>query len=333
MKHVVLQISMLLPVLAVTVTAESLADNSTLEFERDVLPILKNHCFECHSANKQEGGLDLSTRDELLRGGESGNSIAPGKAANSLLIHKIESGQMPPKGPKLSAKNKQLFKRWINAGAILKGEDADAARRKLAAMSVTEADVLVNVFHSHCIVCHGKWKKEAGLDLRTRKSIIKGGKSGPGIVLGKPDESLVLKKILADEMPPMKNIFGDSNYVIRVPVAGIEKLRKWIERGAPAAGPENIAKIPVDGPEHDPQIDPKRLEHWAFKSPTNPKAPTVKHAQLVRTPIDAFLLKQLEDQGMTFSRDAERLTLLRRATFALTGLAPEIAELMRSDAT
>ena len=326
MRYSVFLSSVLLVSLAPVCTAETRADDSSTEFARDVLPILQKNCFKCHNAKKQEGDLDLRTRDNLLRGGESGNVIVPGKSVDSLLIQKIKSGEMPPEGPKLSAKEQQLIKRWINAGALLKGEDADAARRKLAAMSVTEANVLVNVFHSHCIVCHGKWKKEAGLDLRTRAGILKGGKSGSGIVPGKPNESLVLKKITADEMPPKKNIFGDANYVIRVPVSGIEKLKQWIERGAPAAGASSIAKVPTNGPEHDPQIDPERLDHWAFKTPVRPNVPTVQHAQRVRTPIDNFLLKRLEEKGLAFSPDAERLTLLRRATFALTGLAPEPVE-------
>jgi len=298
----------------------------TPEFARDVLPILQVACIRCHGAKNREGNLDLRTRDNLLRGGESGSTLIPGKPAESVLLKKVVSGEMPPGESRLSAEQTLLLRRWIETGALVRGEDADAARRKAAALAVTEADVLVNVFHSHCTACHGKWRTEAGLDLRTRDSILKGGKSGPAIIPGRPDGSLVLKRIVADEMPPKANIFGDSRYVIRVPVPAIEKLRAWIARGAPAAEPGHVADIPAGGPEQDPRIDRTKLDHWAFHPPIMPEVPEVEHAARVQNPIDAFLIRRLEEKGLSFSPEADRLMLLRRATFALTGLAPEPAE-------
>ena len=173
-------------------------------FEKDVKPILEQACFQCHGSTTRESELDLRTRDALLRGGESGNAIVPGKPRQSLLLEKIVSREMPPEGPPLPAEQIAVIQRWIETGALREGEDAAAARRKLAAMSVTEADVLVSVFHSHCTVCHGKWKQEGGLDLRSRDSLIMGGKSGPGIVPGKPDESLVLSELSRTRCRPRK---------------------------------------------------------------------------------------------------------------------------------
>ena len=69
---------------------------------------------------------------------------------------------------------------------------ADGGSRQF---DVSEAYIMVNIFHTHGIVCHGKWKQEAELDLRTRDSILKGGKSGPALVPGKPDKSLVYRRI------------------------------------------------------------------------------------------------------------------------------------------
>ena len=61
---------------------------------------------------------------------------------------------------------------------------------------------MLNVFRNHCTTCHGKLKQEAGLDLRTRAGLLKGGKSGPALTAGKPDESLVYTLIASGKMPP-----------------------------------------------------------------------------------------------------------------------------------
>jgi len=55
----------------------------------------------------------------------------------------------------------------------------------------------------HCTACHGAHRQEAGLDLRSRAAMLKGGKSGPAVVPGKPEQSLILKRIRAKEMPPL----------------------------------------------------------------------------------------------------------------------------------
>ena len=105
--------------LAAAVTAPALAGNDTSappRFEDDVLPLFRQSCLRCHGKKSQKGGLDLRRRDELLRGGESGPAIAPGAAIESLLYQKIVSGDMPPKGAKLSAESIETIKRWIDSG-------------------------------------------------------------------------------------------------------------------------------------------------------------------------------------------------------------------------
>ena len=67
-------------------------------FEMKVRPVLAKNCFSCHT-NSKLGGLDLSTRESLLKGGKSGPAIVPGKPADSLLIKRITAQEMPP--PKL----------------------------------------------------------------------------------------------------------------------------------------------------------------------------------------------------------------------------------------
>ena len=110
----------------------------------------------------------------------------------SLMVAKIVSGSMPP-GKKLTPTEITAIREWI-----------DAEKPLLA--GITEADV-IPTFQMRCVTCHGKRKQEGGLDLRTQASRLKGGKSGPALIPGKPDESLIMKRITAGEMPPPKLLF------------------------------------------------------------------------------------------------------------------------------
>ena len=90
-------------------------------FEAKIRPVLVSQCYECHAADskKVKGGLLLDTREGLLRGGESGPALVPGKAAESMLVAalKHENLEMPPK-KKLSEEVVGDFVRWIERGAV-----------------------------------------------------------------------------------------------------------------------------------------------------------------------------------------------------------------------
>ena len=93
------------------------ADES-LTFERDVRPILREHCFDCHGATEEhEAGLDLRLVKFLLRGGESGSAIVVGDADESLLLRRVREGEMPPGDVKVPAAEVDILERWINEGA------------------------------------------------------------------------------------------------------------------------------------------------------------------------------------------------------------------------
>jgi hypothetical protein len=79
-------------------------------------------------------------------------------------------------------------------------------------------------------------------------------------------------------------------------------------------------------PIHERAISAEDRDHWAFRSPVLPAVPSVSEPSWVRNPIDAFILKELETNGTAHAAEADRLTLLRRVTFGLTGLPPTIAE-------
>jgi len=89
-----------------------------LTFEADIRPILRAHCFDCHGATADvEGGLDLRLVRFHKKGGDSGPSLIPGKAADSLIWQRVEKGEMPPGEAKVSAAEKETLRRWIEAGA------------------------------------------------------------------------------------------------------------------------------------------------------------------------------------------------------------------------
>ncbi|MBS1822270.1 MAG: cytochrome C [Acidobacteria bacterium] len=107
--------------------AGSTNDPATPEFYTGhVQPIFKKYCYRCHGGLNHRGGLTLSTRAGLLRGGESGQVIVPGDAANSLLVKLIRHegtkktpGPMPSKSAKLADADIETVERWVQAGALM----------------------------------------------------------------------------------------------------------------------------------------------------------------------------------------------------------------------
>lgn len=98
--------------------ADGAAQSAALTFEKDVRPILKEFCFDCHGAEKKlKGGLDLRLRRLIAKGGEHGAAIVPGKADESLLLKQLREGEMPPEGKKVPAKKIEVIAQWIANGA------------------------------------------------------------------------------------------------------------------------------------------------------------------------------------------------------------------------
>ena len=288
-----------------------------LRFETNILPIVEANCLLCHGENRQQNGLDLRTRNSIQKGGESGPAIVPGSAEESLLFAKVSSGAMPMGEEKLKDEEIELIRRWINAGALNVGENLQSVRRRARRNVPTEPEIMVSILYPKCLVCHGKRKQEGGLDLRAVTGLLKGGKSGPAIVPGQPDESLLIQRIVAGEMPPADSQLQNKLRVLPLNSSELEKLRRWIAAGAP--GEEDVAEL-GGGP--DPLVRDEDRKFWSFQPPKRAPLPRVRNQQWVRTPIDAFLLEKLEAEGLSFSPQADRLTLIRRAYFDLIGLPP-----------
>src|SRR5262249_20485835 len=153
----------------------------------------------------------------------------------SLVLAMVISGKMPMGGSRLSEAEIDTIRRWIEGGALKEGETE-------AAKLVHEREIFASILGAKCFVCHGRRAQKGGLDLRTREGLFKGGKSGPVIVAGKPDESLLVKKIAAQEMPPPKL---QEQYSVRgLTQDEFDKLKAWIVAGAPADN-EKLAAGPA----------------------------------------------------------------------------------------
>lgn len=162
----------------------------------------------------------------------------------------------------------------------------------------------------HCTECHGAEKQKGGLRLDHREGWAQGGDSGPGILPGTPENSLLWRAVSYEDrdlkMPPKK----------RLPEAALADLKAWISSGAhdPRDAP------PEAGDKSNRAVHSESL--WSFQPPSAQPAPEVKKADWpIKTP-DAFLLARLEAEGLAPAPDADARTLARRLWFDLTGLPP-----------
>jgi mono/diheme cytochrome c family protein len=290
----------------------ALRSDAAPSYADDIRPLFQAKCSKCHSEKVRKADLDLSSPAGILKGGESGALFEAGKPDKSLLFEKVHSGAMPPKKEgKLSEAEIDLIRQWIVAGA--------KTTSTAVAETLNQHDV-GPILMRHCTTCHGAHRKEGGLDLRTKSAMLKGGKSGPAIVPGKPDDSLLIQKASAGKMPPAERLVEVS--VKPMDRSAIDVVARWIAAGAPEAdiAPDVATTAP------DPLVGDKDRDFWAFRSPKPPSVPNARAVDRVRNPIDAFVLAKLEAKGLTLSPEADQATLLRRVSFDLTGLPPDPAD-------
>lgn len=170
------------------------------------------------------------------------------------------------------------------------------------------------ILKEYCLDCHGGSEKVGGkLDLRLARFAVKGGRTGPAIEPGKPKESLLIERIIEGEMPPGEKKLSAEKVAV---------IEKWIANGA---------KTLRDEPESLPDgidITPEERAYWFFQPLQTHEVPEFTAEQRVRTPIDAIILARLKEHDLGFNPEADKLTLIRRASLDLTGLPPTPEEVV-----
>lgn len=195
---------------------------------------------------------------------------------------------------------------------VIAGSAAAADDAKIAFFEKTIRPILVN----RCYECHSveAGKSKGGLELDSRDGMLKGGDSGPSIVAGDPDKSRIIESVRYHnqdlQMPPKG----------AMPAAEVKALEEWVKMGAP-----DPREAVASAKQHAPRVIDIAAgsKHWAFRPIQTPKVPAVKAAN----PIDAFIDEKLAAKGLKLAPQADKRTLIRRATFDLTGLPPTPEEI------
>ena len=162
-----------------------------------------------------------------------------------------------------------------------------------------------------CSRCHGAEKQNGGLRVDSIASLLQGGESGPAVVRGSINRSLLIQAVMRSDdiaMPPDETL----------PQHQVDALKQWIDEGA--VWPATIGNLPS-------MKDSSMQDHWAFQPVSKPEVPQTSD-DWIQTSVDAFILKKLHEHGLTHASSADRRTLLRRASYVLTGLppSPELVE-------
>lgn len=162
------------------------------------------------------------------------------------------------------------------------------------------------VLIKHCYECHSQDSKKLGgkLLLDAPSEMIAGGESGPALIPGRPEESLIVQAVRYDglEMPPKK----------RLPAHIITDFADWIKMGAPDPR--------TDAPKSAPKAPQQPL--WSLQPISDPKAPIIQNTSWPRQSLDTFILAKIEQNGLQPAPDAETAILRRRLSYDLIGLPP-----------
>ena len=200
--------------------------------------------------------------------------------------------------------------------------------KKLSDAELHFIDKVKPLLASRCIGCHGSDKVKGSLRLDSREATLKGGDTGPSLIVGKPGDSLVIQAIKHShpelKMPPKD----------RLAAADIAVLERWIKDGAPWPASTDDASKPKETAEKigDAWKDPRnpitklfagrRLDLWSLKPLTRPKVPAVNRSDWPKNDLDRFVLARLESESIAPPAKADARTLARRLYFDLTGLPP-----------
>ncbi len=181
-------------------------------------------------------------------------------------------------------------------------------------------DKIRPILSVHCYECHGARAGEGKAKLRVDSldTILRGGRSGPALIRGEPDLSLLILAVRHEgdvSMPPKK----------KLPQREIDALASWVKMGAPWPGtqPGAGSTAKAAGQAHR---DDRARSFWAFQRPRSAEPPALVDSRWACSPIDRFILAKLEAKAIRPAPPAEKRTLLRRASLDLIGLIPTAEE-------
>ncbi len=207
----------------------------------------------------------------------------------------------------------------LAAPAALRGATGPPIAPGAASLPPTPADAqeffekrVRPVLVQHCYSCHSDRSPTpgGGLRLDSREGLMRGGGRGPAALPGRPDDSVLIKAVRQEgsalRMPPNGRLSPDA----------VADLRQWISGGAVWGAPLPVRSAAVANPQ----------SHWGFRPLLRPEVPAVRQAGWVRTPVDAFVLRELEAKGLRPAPETDRRTWIRRVTFDLIGLPPSPEE-------
>jgi len=189
------------------------------------------------------------------------------------------------------------------------------------ALAFYEKDVLP-ILKANCYKCHAGAKLKGNFSLQTRAAILRGGDLGPAVSLDKPEESHLVQAINYKdglEMPPTG----------KLPAKQIDTLTQWVNAGLPM----KEEAFATHGESKGGVVTPETRNYWAYKRVTRPAVPEVKDAGWIANPIDAFILSKLETKGIPPAPPSDRVALVRRLYYDLTGLppSPEVVDAFLKD--
>ena len=280
-------------------------------FESKIRPLLIKNCHTCHT-KAQSGGLRLDSLEKVLQGGNSGAAIIPGSPEKSLLIqvvsHTHDRLRMPPTG-KLEPHEIGYLKEWIRAGAVWPESKEEFFLKRIYPL-----------LEQNCLACHRE-NPEGGLRLDSRAAILLGGHSGPSVIPGNPEESLLIKAVRYEhgriQMPPTGRLTDEA----------IAELTKWVVGGSVWSDTGEELLEPYE-------ISKEHRNFWSFQAVSQPATPVADDPRWEKNAVDRFILARLKKKGLTPVQRASKRVLLRRATYDLTGLPPtpdEIQDFLADD--
>lgn len=197
-----------------TLTTEGAKPTEQLSFKTDIAPILIANCGNCH-VNNRRGQFSMATFKDLSDGVKGVKVVRPGGGKGSRIVEVIESGTMPPNGNKVPEADVAKLLKWIDDGAKFDGpdpaaplnsygrgnmpaqpEEPDTVAKPTGKETVKFSTDIAPLLVANCNGCHINGRRPSGnLNMNNFAALRRGGDGGRPWVAGKPDDSLIIKKL------------------------------------------------------------------------------------------------------------------------------------------